>query len=610
MKRLAQLLFLAGGAALLYTLSAQVFQLSQPQLPPRAVQLTTAKPQPQPQEHQAQAAGPTTTAPSSEPAAAAAAGSEAFWLPPSSAAASSTAPVSGCGPAPGNPKSQRAPVLLERGSQNPGCASATGVQQVACKLAAAAVDGEVLLLAGTGKQSLEALRLRLLAAREAARGQLLLLALDAPARELAQRLGVGWWAMPPAWPLDSLAAVEAAHWAAAAHLLRAGCAVVRSGQGVLWLASPFAHLSRDVDLEAAQRGGGEARGAVVGVHDPPMGWSAYGQTMTVPWLDAAVVSLSATAEAAELAAAMAHAHLAEPAAPAAQLLTQQAAQPAHDAQARAGVSYRVWRSKCFVQGAPPGWLGGGAVALVPASVGAMRSALAAAHPTAAAAAQDPAQQLRDTADALPPPPDTPPGGKGLGEGANDLLQSAAFAEARALVLSHGCAARPAANGTARPRPLNWLLPASEPFPREEGCKTDENVAALCGELKRVAVRREVLAAVSNKNILQMLTTFIEGTRRANITNTVIVALDEPTAEHVRKLGVATYVRQLRSRTGSTDNHATSGLKFAVLRDFVLAGCSVLLSDVDVVWLHNPFTLPSIYRTPRPALTRPLAACHA
>ena len=34
--------------------------------------------------------------------------------------------------------------------------------------------------------------------------------------------------------------------------------------------------------------------------------------------------------------------------------------------------------------------------------------------------------------------------------------------------------------------------ASEPFPREEGCKTDENVAALCGELKRVAVRREVL----------------------------------------------------------------------------------------------------------------------
>jgi len=37
---------------------------------------------------------------------------------------------------------------------------------------------------------------------------------------------------------------------------------------------------------------------------------------------------------------------------------------------------------------------------------------------------------------------------------------------------------------------------------------------------------------------------------------------------VRGLGVATYVRSaLRSRTGSTDNHATSGLKFAVLHNF-------------------------------------------
>tara|TARA_B100000768_G_scaffold135701_1_gene126582 strand:+ start:57 stop:611 length:555 start_codon:yes stop_codon:yes gene_type:complete len=33
----------------------------------------------------------------------------------------------------------------------------------------------------------------------------------------------------------------------------------------------------------------------------------------------------------------------------------------------------------------------------------------------------------------------------------------------------------------------------------------------------------------------------------------------------------------------------------VLRDFIVAGCSVLLSDVDVVWLQNPFTLPSLYR---------------
>ena len=70
--------------------------------------------------------------------------------------------------------------------------------------------------------------------------------------------------------------------------------------------------------------GGEARGAVVGVHDPPMGWSAYGQTMTLPWLNADAVALAATQEAAELAAAMAAAHLAEPDVRAAELLTRQA----------------------------------------------------------------------------------------------------------------------------------------------------------------------------------------------------------------------------------------------------------------------------------------------
>ena len=38
------------------------------------------------------------------------------------------------------------------------------------------------------------------------------------------------------------------------------------------------------------------------------------------------------------------------------------------------------------------------------------------------------------------------------------------------------------------------------------------------------MRREVLAAVSNKNILGMLTTFLEGTRRAKIANVARVAL--------------------------------------------------------------------------------------
>ena len=57
---------------------------------------------------------------------------------------------------------------------------------------------------GSGAQSLEGLRLRLLAARAAAPGQVLLLALDTPARDLAYSLGVGWWFVPT--KLDGAAA--------------------------------------------------------------------------------------------------------------------------------------------------------------------------------------------------------------------------------------------------------------------------------------------------------------------------------------------------------------------------------------------------------------------
>ena len=80
---------------------------------------------------------------------------------------------------------------------------------------------------------------------------------------------------------------------------------------------------------------------------------------------------------------------------------------------------------------------------------------------------------------------------------------------------------------------------------------------------------------------------------------MVVALDEPTAAWLEARNVAHYTKVLTSRTGSTDNHATSGLKFKVLIDlgagrpnpypnpnpnpnqvlvdFLKIGCSVLLS---------------------------------
>ena len=38
---------------------------------------------------------------------------------------------------------------------------------------------------------------------------------------------------------------------------------------------------------------------------------------------------------------------------------------------------------------------------------------------------------------------------------------------------------------------------------------------------------------------------------------------------------------------------SSGLKFKILVDFLSIGCSVLLSDVDVIWLYDPF--PMLYK---------------
>ena len=42
---------------------------------------------------------------------------------------------------------------------------------------------------------------------------------------------------------------------------------------------------------------------------------------------------------------------------------------------------------------------------------------------------------------------------------------------------------------------------------------------------------------------------------------MVVALDTATAEWLKARNFAYYTKPLTSRTGSTDNHATSGLKF-------------------------------------------------
>ena len=462
-----------------------------------------------------------------------------------------------------------------------------------CSIAAAATDRSLAVVSSVDSTEATGLAERLTSARDVlAPGQLLLVATDSKSAALAQSLGVAWYR--PASRAragggggggggQGATEAVAAQWRVASLLLRAGCVVVVSTSRVRWAASPFPHLSRDVDVEAAQASASSSsRGSVVGVHDPPMGWSAYGQTMTCPLLDPSVVALQPTHASAELAAQLASRvdgsgsiRVSHGGGGLSMLLTRLVHQPAHDGETRAGVTMRALRHSCFAaeqQGSVWSRLG-------------VQGVVSTLAPSNAASNEE--HGLGGGRGVAMPP--------SMGGNPNDILTSAAFEEARASVLTHGCKVQPRDEGAATPRPLNDILKPSDAFPHPAACAADENMAALCELLRVAAVNREVLAAVSNKNIFAMLGTFLVGCARANITNAVVVALDDPTAEFARKKGAHTYVRKLVARGGSTDNHATSGLKFAVLFEFLSAGCSVLLSDVDVLWMQNPFTLPSLYR---------------
>lgn len=56
----------------------------------------------------------------------------------------------------------------------------------------------------------------------------------------------------------------------------------------------------------------------------------------------------------------------------------------------------------------------------------------------------------------------------------------------------------------------------------------------------------------------MLGQFVDAVKKIGVTNFLVVAIDQATSDFLNKRGVANYVRPLRTRSGSTDNHATSG----------------------------------------------------
>ncbi|XP_010943175.1 arabinosyltransferase RRA3 isoform X1 [Elaeis guineensis] len=122
---------------------------------------------------------------------------------------------------------------------------------------------------------------------------------------------------------------------------------------------------------------------------------------------------------------------------------------------------------------------------------------------------------------------------------------------------------------------------------------DESVnPRLAKILEKVAVRKELIVALANSYVEEMVEIWSENIKRVGITNYLVVALDDEMESFCKSKEVPVYqgnfdegINSIGRRGG---NHAVSGLKFHVLREFLQLGYSVLLSDVDIIYLQNPF----------------------
>lgn len=144
----------------------------------------------------------------------------------------------------------------------------------------------------------------------------------------------------------------------------------------------------------------------------------------------------------------------------------------------------------------------------------------------------------------------------------------------------------ARDAAGRSNHSSWLTP----LPKNQRAE----LADLESLLLRVAPTREVLVALSNANPLRegMLDTFLKGVVDvAKMKNYVIVALDRETESALKSRQINVFympavIPDAQRDTGA--NHAISALKFGVLRKFLALGWGVLLSDVDVAVLADPF----------------------
>lgn len=123
---------------------------------------------------------------------------------------------------------------------------------------------------------------------------------------------------------------------------------------------------------------------------------------------------------------------------------------------------------------------------------------------------------------------------------------------------------------------------------------DKTYPELAEFLKKVAINNEVLVSVSNANYAWpggMLQVWAENARRSGVKNMMVVALDDDTKKNAEGYGLPAFRMDVKIPDSQKDvgsNHAVSALKFRILTNFMKLGYSVFLSDVDIIFLQNPF----------------------
>ena len=127
-----------------------------------------------------------------------------------------------------------------------------------------------------------------------------------------------------------------------------------------------------------------------------------------------------------------------------------------------------------------------------------------------------------------------------------------------------------------------------------GCKAVNGNCELEAFLEKVAPGGEVMAAISNFNLIQrggMLNTWIENVQKAGVGPWMVLAIDKELNHYLDARKMPNFLMEQEiaaAQQGTGSNHAVSALKFGILAEFLKLGWSVLLSDVDIVTLSNPF----------------------